>query len=283
MINEICTLFRETLPDIRRNEEKVLEILADKNNHIITFTQNRQISGVSVINQNTIYLLCVAEHAQNKGIGTFLLEQSEKHIADSGFSTIKLGAGKEYIMPGVPMNNGAHEFFKKRGYSHAWGDECCFDMSQSLSEFAYRQHAIGDTIDGVTYRWATRRDPGNVILCVRNAEESFVEYYLDRDLYEKGNDISVLVAEINGEIIGTLQVCTETEGKGVGSVGCTTTMHKHRGKGIASTMVRLGTKHLKNLGMDIAFLGYTYTAILNIYRRSGYEICMEYFMGEKNV
>ena len=283
MINEIYALFRETLPDIRRSEEKVLEILADKNNHIIAFTQNKQIAGVSVINQNTIYLLCVAKHAQNKGIGTFLLEQSEMYIKSEGFNHIKLGAGKDYIMPGVPMNNDAHEFFKKHGYSHAWGDEGCFDMSQPLSQFAYRQHAIGDTINGVTYRWATRRDPGSVILCVRSAEEKFVEYYLDKDMYEKGNDVTILVAEKDGEIVGTLQVCLELEGAGVGSVGCTTTMPKHQGKGIASTLVILGTKHLKNVGMHTAALGYTYTAIVNMYRRAGYEICMEYFMGEKNV
>jgi RimJ/RimL family protein N-acetyltransferase len=58
-------------------------------------------------------------------------------------------------------------------------------------------------------------------------------------------------------------------------------MTKHQGKGIATTMVRLGTKYLKDIGLSHAFLGYTYTDILAMYRRAGYEVCMEYFMGEK--
>ena len=86
---------------------------------------------------------------------------------------------------------------------------------------------------------------------------------------------------MNGEIAGALHVCREIEGKGVGSVGCTVTMRRHQGKGIATAMVRLGTRHLKDTGLSQAFLGYTYTDIVGMYGRAGYRVCMEYFMAEK--
>ncbi|MPM46746.1 hypothetical protein SDC9_93452 [bioreactor metagenome] len=66
-----------------------------------------------------------------------------------------------------------------------------------------------------------------------------------------------------------------------GSVGCTITVPEYRNKGIASTMVRIATKQLKKNNLKKAFLEYTYTYILNIYGRSGYKVCMEYFMAKK--
>ena len=282
MIQEIFNLYRETLPDIIRNECTVKKILSDESNHVICVRDNDKLIGVSVVKDNVVYLLCVDKGFQRRGIGMQLLRQSEEHIASNGFTKVIIGAGNEYIMPGIPMNKGAHNFFAKRGYTHAWGDEGCFDMSQSLATFEYSE-SIGDTINSITYRWAKLSDLDNVLKCVADAEESFVQYYRDKQLYEQGGNISVLVAEKDGEILGTLHVGMNVEAEGLGSVGCTATMHKHRGQGIAGTLVKLGTKHLKNAGLEKAFLGYTYTYILNIYGRAGYKISMGYFMGEKTL
>jgi ribosomal protein S18 acetylase RimI-like enzyme len=152
MTEEIFELYRKTLLEIRRNEEKVKTNLNDKKNHIICVREGGELVGVSVVNENTIYLLCVTPRFRNRGIGTDLLRQSEEHIHERGFDTVILGAGKDYIMPGVPMNNNAHEFFKKRGYVHAWGDCGCFDMSQTFGNFDFGENSVGDTIGGITYR-----------------------------------------------------------------------------------------------------------------------------------
>lgn len=283
MINDIFKLYRETLPDLVRNDETVKEILNDKNNHIIDYRDSDKLIGVSVINENVIYLLCVDKSFQRHGIGTKLLIQSEDYILSNGFDKVVIGAGNEYIMPGIPMNNGAHNFFKKYGYTHSWGDCGCFDMSQLLKDFEYNEHSIGDTINEITYRWATISDLDNIEKCVSDAQESFVSYYQNKKLYEKNTKTPVLIAIKDDEVLGTLMVCIETEGRDRGSVGCTTTVHKHRGKGIASNMVKLGTKHLKDVGLSKAFLGYTYTDIVNLYGRAGYNVCMEYYMGEKSL
>jgi len=305
MTNEIYTLFRKTLPEIIRNPNTVEEIISDRANHIILVRESdytnsvgnnllptefsslenpsatNKLIAVSIIRENVIYLLCVDKNYQGRGIGTELLRKSEECIAANGYNKVIAGAGINYIMPGIPMNNGAHKFFAKHGYAHSWGDQGCFDMIQNLNDFECADISIGDTINGISYRWATIVDLCNITKCVADAHEEFVQYYQDTQLYEPGSKISVLVAEANGEICGTLMVAQDTEGEGLGSVGCTATMHKHREKGIAGTLVKLGTKHLKEIGLKKAFLGYTYTYILNIYRRAGYEVYMEYFMGEK--
>jgi ribosomal protein S18 acetylase RimI-like enzyme len=276
MVDIIYGLFKNTLPDIIRNEETVREILNDSRKRIITRNEGEQLAGVSVVGGNVIYLLCVDAGFQRKGIGTSLLRQSEEYIASQGFNKVKLGAGDNYIMPGVPMNRNAHEFFKRHGYVHAWGGSGCFDMSRDLTGNVFCEQYVGDTIDGVEYRWATEGDMGQIIRCVADAEENFVQYY-------KSDDTPVIVAVKDGEVVGTLMVGVDGEGEGIGSVGCTTTMKKYRGRGIATNMVRLGTKHLREAGLPKAFLGYTYTEIVNMYGRAGYEICMEYFMGEKEL
>ena len=281
MTNQLYDLYRRNLPDIIRSEEKVKEILDNKQNHHIYIYKENNLAGVSIINENTIYLLCVDKPCQNQGIGTRLLSQSEEYIFSKGHEKVTLGAGKDYIIPGVPMNKKAHEFFKKRGYTHAWGETGCFDMSLNLADFNQNQNSIGDTINGITYRWATPNDIEGVTACVKSAMEEFLQYYQDTSLYEKGSNTTVLLAVQDGEIIGTLQVAQNVEGKGIGSVGCTTTNPKHRGKGIATTMIILGTKHLKDMGLPMAFLSFTFTDIVPMYGKAGYTICMEYFKGEK--
>ena len=75
----------------------------------------------------------------------------------------------------------------------------------------------------------------------------------------------------------------EVEGEGRGSVGCTATRTDARGQGIATNMVRLGTRFLKDSGMKEAFLGYTYTDIVRMYARAGYSVCQRYFMAVKEL
>ncbi|MCL2357551.1 MAG: GNAT family N-acetyltransferase [Defluviitaleaceae bacterium] len=277
MLDKIFEIYKQAMPDVMRGEEKVKSILEAC--RIITVDADDRTVGFSAVHENTIYLLCVEEGFRGRGLGSELLRRSEEYISSRGFDKVRLGAGQEYIVPGVPMGDGVHEFFKKRGYVHWWGDAGCFDMSLDLKNFS--ENSVGDTIHGITYRWASKKDISDVLACVKDAEESFVQYYTDERFYEAEHDTAVLVAEEAGEIIGAIQVSREVEKKGVGTVGCTATMKKHRGRGIAGGLVMSGTKHLKNAGMSGAFLGYTYTAILNIYGRAGYKICAEYFMGEK--
>jgi ribosomal protein S18 acetylase RimI-like enzyme len=101
-------------------------------------------------------------------------------------------------------------------------------------------------------------------------------------MYKHDSTTPILIAEKNNEVLGAIMVNFE-EGlhDNTATLDCLATEQKHRGKGIATTLTTLGTKHLKDIGIRDVYLCYTYTGIANMYRRIGYEICMEFFMGEK--
>ena len=225
-------------------------------------------------------MLCVDKEYRKKGLGTILLNQSEKYILDNGYDKVNIGVGFDYLMPGVPINDENMHFFKRRFYIHSWNNDECFDMDMELKD-TICDYNIGDTIKGITYRLATINDIEEIQKCTLDAEQSFTEYYMDRNLYNIDNNQIVLVAEDNGEICGTLMISKETEAPNMGSVGCTTTKHNHRGRGIATTMVQIGTKYLKDLGYKYGHLGYTYTGLDKMYGKAGYKVTTKYFMAEK--
>jgi len=299
MINELIDIFKINFPFVVREEKTVKDILGNKENKIIEKrNDNNELIGVSVINKNVIYMLCVNKEYRNRGIGTYLLDESEKYIKESGYKKIVIGVGDNYITPGVPTshkyfdseNEGLYEtvtddarlFFEKRGYIHSW-DCNCFDMRLNLNKFDKIKYNVNDTIDGITYRWATTGDLDEICKCTNDAHEDFTQYYKNEKLYNENNNQKVLLATIDKEVVGTLIVSIETEGKGIGSVGCTTVKHKYRGRHIGVNLVMIGTRYLKDTGLKYACLGYTYTGLDRMYGYSGYKITTYYMMAEKTI
>lgn len=281
LLDEIYCLYKRNLPFIERSEETVRGILADRENHIIPHRIDGILAGVSVINGDTVYLLCVDGPFRNQGIGSQLLALSEQYAASRGMDRLVLGAGKEYIMPGVPMNQGAHLFFQKRGYRHSWGDTGCFDMEQMLKDFPGGP-SVGDTVNGVVYRLAVPADKEKVVSCVSQAEPKFLRFYQNEQFYQKQTQRPIVIAEQNGIVLGAILLyISDTDN--MGSVGATATAPPYRNQGIATNLVKTGTRYLKDLGLKRACLGYTYTQIVPMYGRAGYHISVEYFMAEKKL
>ncbi|MDR2546643.1 MAG: GNAT family N-acetyltransferase [Lachnospiraceae bacterium] len=285
MIKEIYKLFRETMPEVIRDKATVKRILGDKDNHIISHEAEGKLVGVSVINGNVIYLLCVDKSYQNQGIGSSLLAKSEAYVIEKGYNDIVIGAGKAYITPGIPKPSGHYRFFEKRGFFHAWNEKDCFDMEMKLADFIDDGHNLGDIVDGICYRFAKPADMDAVRECIADAEDFFVKYYMNEELYHPDTGQRALIALRGDEVVGALMVYAATDDavKGSGAVGCTATKTKYRGQGIATMMVRLGTKHLWESGIESSFVGYTYTDIMSVYGKSGYQVSMEYFMAKKEL
>ncbi len=298
-LSEVLEITERNFPFLVRDKESVLRILKQKDNIVTDIRDEQQnLIGVSVINKNTILLLCVDKEYRKKGLGTKLLSESEIIVKNSGYKEIHVGAGFDYIMPGVPtakcyfeaeneelyddIDETASEFFTKRGYVHSW-DCNCFDMRFPLKNFEKEEHCIGDVIEGITYRWATLDDLPEICACTDEAYQEFTEYYQCENLYEVKNDSKVLIAVSKGEVAGTLIVGIEDEGKRLGSIGCTTVRPAYRGKHIAVNLVTLGTKYLKDIGMEEAFLSYTYTGLDHLYGYAGYKICVYYMMAVKDI
>ena len=298
-MNKYYDIFRRNFPYVSREDKTVNKIL-DNHDNIIIEKRNKkeELIGVSIINKNTILMLCVEEKYRNKGIGTYLLNESEKIIKNNGYNEIKVGVGFDYLAPSVPtskryydseneklysgLNNNSSDFFEKRGYIHSW-DCNCFDMFLPLKEFDKKDYSIGSVINGILYRWATKDDLNKIIKCVDDAEESFTKYYKNEKLYRKTNNQRVLIALKDDEVVGTLIVSKETEAKDLGCVGCTTVKHSCRGKHIGVNIVIVGTKYLKDIGLTNANLSYTYTGMDHMYGYSGYKISCYYMMARKKI
>lgn len=301
MSNELFFLFQRNFPFIVREEEAVRRILSNEESKIIEKrNEKNELIGAAVIHKNTILMLCVDKEYRTQGIGSELLFKAEQMIKAAGYEDVTVGAGDDYLMPGVPtckryvdaenerlyegINEIASDFFDKRGYVHSWEGNC-FDMRFPLTEFTKEENSVGDTVDGICYRWATEEDMKEVCKCTDAAYDKFTPYYKDKEFYrgEGKQNPKVLIATDGAEVVGTLIVSLETEGKGLGSVGCTTVKPSHRGRHIGVNMVTIGTKYLKDAGMKDAYLGYTYTGLDHMYGYAGYKVCIYYMMARRTL
>jgi len=301
MTKELVSIFRRNFPFTVREDATVRNILGNKECDIIEKRNDRNgLIGAVTVHRNTILMLCVDKEYRNRGIGSELLAEAEHIIKQSGYEEGAVGAGYDYLMPGVPtskrytdavnehlyegIDDAASAFFEKRGYTHSW-DCNCFDMRFPLSEFTKEEHSVGDTVDGICYRFATEEDAENVFACTDDAYDEFTPYYKNDALY-RGNgkqNPKVLIALDGEEVVGTLFVNLETEGEGIGSVGCTTVKSSHQGRHIGVNMVTIGTKFLKDAGMKDAYLGYTYSGLDHMYGYAGYKVCIYYMMAKKKL
>lgn len=302
MNEEIYEIYKRNFPFINREEKTAKEIIKNENNIIFEKrNSNNELIGCAIVNENAIILLVVDEKYRNIGIGTELLNKCEETIINNGYDKVILGVGFDYLMPGVPtskkytesvhenlrleVNENASNFFEKRGYNHSWKKCNCFDMQMSLDNIKENKNSIGDTINGITFRWATINDLESIIECADDAcqyqDEKFSVYYKNSKLYEENNNQKVLVAVKDNKIVGSLIVSIETEGKDLGCVGCTCVSFKETRQGIGTNLVMLGTKYLKDIGLKNASLSYTYTGLDKLYGVTGYEISTYYLMGEK--
>ena len=298
MISEVYDLFCKSLSYVVREEETVLAILNNKDNRIIEKRNEEQrLIGVSVIHKNVIMLLCVEKEYRNQGIGSRLLAKSEDVIRQAGYEEVVVGAGEDYITPGVPtskqyfpavnerlvagIDETASYFFERRGYVHSW-DCNCFDMKFPLCEFEKEEHSVSDVIDGVEYRFAVPEDKEKVFMCTDAACEEFTRWYQNEFLYTENDSSRVLVAVADDKVVGTLMVDTDHK-KGLGSVGCTTVHPEYRGRHIAVNMVTLGTKYLRDVGMKEGYLSYTYSGLDRMYGYAGYKIFLYFMMARKKL
>lgn len=81
MYEEYYEIYKRNFPFIIREEKTVFNILKNKDNKVIEKRNEiNKLIGLSIINKNTILLLCVDSEYRNKGVGTELLMKSESII-----------------------------------------------------------------------------------------------------------------------------------------------------------------------------------------------------------
>ena len=296
-MSEYFEFYKNNFPYIYREEKTIREIINNTNNkYIERRNKNNELIGLSIVNKNTILLLCVDKNYRNKGIGTDLLKESENTIISDGYEEAILGIGFNYLMPGIPTSNhyfdseheniysmvddSAENFFLNKGYINS--SECdYFDMWLYLDNYKYDEIHIGDIVNDIEYRFANENDIDDICICTDDAQKSFTKYYKKKEHYN-GNS-RVMIAIINGEVAGTMMMGLETEGEKVGDLAIATTKHKYRNRHISANLTNLATQFLKDNGMEYAHLNYTYTGLDHVYGYAGYEICVYYTMASKNL
>ena len=295
MYEEIFALYKRNFPFIVKDDESIRHILSHKNNVIFEKrSDSGKLIGAAVVNEATIMMICVDKEYRCQGIGSELLKRAEKAVKDAGHDEINAGVGFSYLMPGVPtsahyypsvnealshdVEDHASRFFTNRGYYHD-NDADIFDMEFDMSDFCKNKYSAGDTIDGVTYRFAEKSDLEGICSCTDDAIEEFTEYYRNSSLYNGDPGSCVLIAEVGNEVAGALMVdCSPSL---IGTIGCMAVKTAHRGRKIATNLTILATKYLRDQGMKKAFLSYTYSGLDRLYGAAGYKISVYYMMARK--
>ncbi len=296
---EILTVFKRNFPFIVKDDNSILEMASDKDSVLLEKrNEEGELIGVSLVNRNTILMLCVNKEYRKLGIGSWLLEESEKRIQEAGYDEVKAGVGNGYLMPGVPtskryvdaeneclhnaLDESASDFFEKRGYIHT-DDGNIFDMRFFLKDFCREEFSVGDTIEGIVYRFATMEDREKVWECTDDALQEFTQWYQEASLYSSDILPKVMIATDGKEVLGALLVEIADEKIKLGTIGCTSVRKSGRGRHIATNMVILATKYLRDMGMEEAYLSYTYSGLERLYGAAGYKICVYFMMAKKSL
>ena len=298
---ELYSLFRRCFPFAVRAEDTARRVLADPKNLTLTRQDGAgRLIAASVAHGDCVYMLAVDAAHRRQGLGSALLAETEDRLRAAGHAAIRVGAGEDYLLPGVPLRTPPHDegldlsrldprlddeaagFFLRRGYRHSWGEANCFDMAMDLKDLPSLPVEIGGRLEGIEYRWALPADREAVCRCTDDAWDEFTRYYRDLPLYGDGPQRTLIA--LDGEAVcGALIVSREAEAPGLGSVGCTAVAHGWRGRRVAARLVLLGSGSLRDAGLRRGFLGYTYSGLDKLYGLAGYRVTALYFMAEKSL
>lgn len=312
-VDALYALFRRNFPFCTREEGTVRALLSHPDNVVFAAADG---SGACVLRRNVILLLAVDAPFRRRGIGSALLRQAEAHLRREGYGDCCIGAGEDYLCPGVPVTQLPYpetlygfdgssldrrippdnlSFFTRRGYAHAWGDANCFDMAFSLqpedpqaggaapcTPAAGAQCPSLDQAGRISVHLAGTDEADAVRACASLAHPPFAPFYADDSLYAEGQPCRALAAWMDGRAVGCLLLSTAEE-EGTGSLGCVAVMPSLRGQGIASQLVQAGVALLREAGCRRAFLGYTYSGLDRLYGKAGYRPCVLYLMARKDL
>lgn len=275
MKQNIYEIFHLSFPQLAISKEQFERKIHLSSCQCLTAEEDGKLVGFSLIQGNTVMLLCVLSEFRGKGIGSKLLSQSEDAIKQAGFQRAVLGLGEHtYLFQGVPMfcEETVH-FFEKRGYK---ADEISVDMSMPLGTFSKDKCSIRSCAGDVSFRYVTPEEHEQLLSAVKQAEPDWTHYF-------EHTSCPVLVAVENGEILGFCIV--DPDGAPLfadtGEIGCVGVIPSARKRGIGLQMVAAATEELQRKGCKNGFLGFTY--LEHWYAKLGYRACIRYWMGEKEL
>jgi ribosomal protein S18 acetylase RimI-like enzyme len=278
VFKDIFELHNKCLPAYQMRGEDWHPQLKPELAEIKRIYDGKKLAGFSLIHGSSIALLCINPEMQKRGFGSRLLKESEDFIKQSGADKITLGrGGYHYVLQGVPNDNpDVVAFFEKRGYEAEW---VSVNMAIRLDKFDINALKIPPLPDSIKFRFAEETEKPALLAAVEDADSAWV--YVFEDCADP-----VMLAVKDSEIIG-FQILAEdgahfNKNKGkIGCIGCVGIVHKARELGIGRRMVAEGMRWLKK--RECVSIELRYVALVDWYKKLGFYIEREQWMGEKNI
>ncbi len=275
MNNGLLRLYLSCFPDYQVTEVIFNTSLNPDAAHIIHLHENDKLIGYSLIHKNSVSILCVDKEFRNRGIGSMLLEQSERYISDAGYDTVILGRGMYYLLQGVPEDSRIISFFEKRNYQAKWTS---VNMTLPLIDFNTDNIDIPVCADRINFRFLREDEKSTLLDTVRDAHSGWLH------IFERCTD-PIFIAEENNRILG-FEILTPNGGRFLnsgkaGGIGCVGVIRSAREKGIGRQMVAHGARWLKSRGCESVEL--LYVALIDWYRKIGFQVEQRQWMGEKSI
>jgi GNAT superfamily N-acetyltransferase len=263
---QLLDLYNRCVPESYRVTGEAFDGLTD-GGELFTRCDGDALIGFALLRQSSLTLLCVDEAYRRRGIGSDLLKQAEDWAGSHGKKRLILGHGSDYVIPGVPTEEGAHRFFEKRGYACTG---YTYDMTLTLPP-----EITVPIPDGVTFDVQPVND--EILAAVEAVEKSWLGVY-------KSTPEDVLLAKLNGIIAGFCIPAGWTRfdpDRDAGSVSCVGVLPEYRNRGIGLAMVSEALRYLTDNGCTRAEL--LYTSIPHWYGKLGFVPFHRLWMGEKRL
>ena len=235
--------------------------------------------------KGVITFIFVSKEFRKQGMGRKLMNQALEFFKAEGVKKIYVGAKiGSYFWPGIPKNLNCEKFFEKFGFEVK--DEGLVDMYQDISNYIPPTGAYDAlTKENVNIAYATEESGQKILEFAKVNFPNWYDYY--KNHIDNGEFENVFYASINDEVVGVSvlwqndcnwKILFENNVGGGGALGVA---EKWQGKSIGLAMKSWGTERIKEKGIKYVWISWTYA--IDFYKKLGFEVWREYFMGKKTI
>lgn len=266
------------------------EVMFSKNSKNFIIKDGSKIIGhlsVQINGKNAAIVSILVERIhQRKGMGTKLINIAKEELKQKGIKRISLGSGgNSYFWPGVPINlEAAVSFFRKMGWVYS---EISVDMVEKLTDYQTPAGIFQRIEDlGIRLEFAKRDQFYKLDKFERENFPDWYSYFSETMKKDKLDDILLAVSADN-QILGSVlidrnkRVWNRILGNKVGALGALGVSEETRGQGLGLALAARGTEILRESGVEVCFLGWTW--LVDWYGKLGYKVWREYQMSTKNI
>lgn len=218
-------------------------------------------------------------------VGEKLLKKALEHFQINLVEEVQLGSGGyTYFWPGIPSNLPQFtSFFENQGWEYT---ENCVDMIRDLKNFQTNEQVFERSRQVDVSITALRpEEVQDLIAFEQQCFPSWERYFFETIKKERFNEVLIAKTK-DGKIIGSVLVKKEDQviwqqllGSKIGTIGALGVIESMRNKGVGLALAARATAILKDLNVDISYLGWTW--LVDWYGKLGYQVWREYKMSCK--